>query len=35
MDPIVSFIKDGNLPEDRIEAEKTHRKVPRYWLSEE
>lgn len=25
MDPIVSFLKDGNLPEGRIEAEKTRR----------
>ena len=35
MDPIVSFLKDGNFLEDRIEAEKTCKKVSRYWLSEE
>lgn len=35
MDPIVSFLKDGTLLEDIIEAEKTHKKAPRYWLSEE
>lgn len=35
MDPIVSFLKDGTLLEDIIEAEKTHKKALRYWLSEE
>ena len=35
MDLIVSFLKDGTLPKDRIEAEKTHKKALRYWLSKE
>ena len=35
MDHLVSFLKDGSLPEDKGEAEKIHRKTPRYWLSEE
>lgn len=35
MDPIVSFLKDGTLAEDRAEANKTQRKVPRYWLSKD
>jgi len=35
MDPIVSFLRDGTLPENRIEVEKTRRKAPRYWLSED
>lgn len=30
MDSIVSFLKDGNLHEDRVKAEKTRKKVPRY-----
>ena len=35
MDPLVSFLKGGLLPEDKGEAEKTCRKAPWYWLSEE
>ncbi|XP_075674859.1 uncharacterized protein LOC142644058 [Castanea sativa] len=35
MDPIVTFLKQGTLPEDKVEAEKVHRNAPRYWLSEE
>ena len=35
MDHLVSFLKDGSLPEDKGEAEKIHRKTPHYWLSEE
>lgn len=35
MDPMVSFLKDGTLPEDKMEAEKTRRKALWYWLSEE
>ena len=35
MDPLVTFLKQGLLPEDKGEAEKIHRKAPRYWLSEE
>ena len=30
MDPIISFLKDGTLLEDRNEAEKTLKKVSRY-----
>ncbi|XP_075640608.1 uncharacterized protein LOC142612397 [Castanea sativa] len=35
MDPLVVFLKNGTLPEDRIKAKKVHRKAPRFWLSEE
>ena len=35
MDPLVSFLRDGTLPEDRSKVEKIRRKAPRYWLSEE
>ena len=35
MDPLVSFLKEGLLPDDKSEAEKICRKAPRYWLSEE
>ena len=35
MDPLVTFLKQGLLPEDRGEAEKICRKGPCYWLSEE
>ena len=35
LDSIVSFLRDGFLLTDRIEEDKTHRKVPRYWLLEE
>lgn len=35
MDPIVSFLKDGTLPDDRIEAKKIHRKALRFSLSED
>jgi len=35
MDPLVSFLKDGSLPEDKVEAEKICRKALRYWLSKE
>ena len=35
MDPLVSFLKDGSLPEDKVEAEKIRRKALRYWLSKE
>ena len=30
MDPLVSFLKDGSLPEDKGEAEKIRRKASRY-----
>ena len=35
MDPIVSFLKDDVLTEEKLEAEKTRRKAPRFWLSED
>ena len=35
MDPIVAFLKDGALPNDKGEAEKIRRKTPRFWLSKE
>ena len=35
MDPLVTFLKQGLLAEDKGEAEKICRKAPRYWLSEE
>ena len=35
MDPIVTFLKKGVLPEDKHEAEKMHKSAPYYWLSEE
>ena len=35
MDPIVSFLKDDILLEEKSEAEKILRKAPRFWLSED
>ena len=35
MDPIVSFLKDDVLPEEKLETEKVRRKAPRFWLSED
>ena len=35
MDPIVSFLKDDILLEEKSEAEKIRRKAPRFWLSED
>ena len=35
MDPIVTFLKQGSLPEDKCETEKVRRATLRYWLSEE
>ena len=35
MDPIVSFLKDDTLLEEKSEAEKIQRKAPRFWLSED
>ena len=35
MDPLVSFLKDGVLPDDKEEAKKKQRKAPRFWLSDE
>ena len=34
-DPLVTFLKYGILPEDKVEAEKVCRKAPRFWLSED
>ena len=33
MDLVVSFIKNGTLLKDRVEAKKIQKKAPRYWLS--
>ena len=35
MDPLVSFIKEGLLLEDKGEVKKIRRKAPRYWLFKE
>ena len=35
MDPIVLFLKDDILPEEKGEANKVRRKAPRFWLSED
>ena len=35
MDPLISFLRDGTLLEDKSKAEKIRRKSPRYWLFEE
>ena len=35
MDPIVTFLKQGFLPEDKCEVEKVCKATPRYWLFEE
>ena len=35
MDPIVTFLKDDILPEEKPEAEKIRRNVTRFWLSED
>ena len=35
MDSLVVFLKQGLLPEDKGEAEKVHKKAPRYWLFKE
>ena len=35
MDPIVKFLKDDILPEEKSEAEKIRRNAPRFWLSED
>ena len=35
MDPIVLFLKDNILLEEKGEADKVQRKVPRFWLSED
>jgi len=35
MDPIVLFLKEDILPEEKSEANKVRRKAPRFWLSED
>ncbi|XP_065621064.1 uncharacterized protein LOC136063941 [Quercus suber] len=35
MDPIMRFLKDDILPQDKSEAKKVRRKAPRFWLSED
>ena len=35
MDPIISFLKDDTLPEEKSEAVKVRRKTPRFWLSKD
>jgi len=35
MDPIVLFLKEDILPEEKLEAEKVRRKAPQFWLSED
>ncbi|XP_075640659.1 uncharacterized protein LOC142612452 [Castanea sativa] len=35
MDLIVTFLKHGMLPEDKVEADKVRRSASRYWLSKE
>ena len=35
MNPIVTFLKQGLLPDDKCEVEKVRRSAPHYWLSEE
>ena len=35
MDPIVNFLKDYTLPEEKSKVEKILRKAPRFWLFED
>ena len=35
MDPIVLFLRDDILPEEKGKADKVRRKSPRFWLSED
>ena len=35
MDPLVLFLKEDILPEEKIEANKIQRKASRFWLSED
>ena len=35
MDPLVLFLKDDILPEEKTEADKIRRKASRFWLSED
>ena len=35
MDPIVLFLKDDILPEEKGGSKKVRKKAPRFWLSED
>ena len=35
MDPIIKFLKDDILPEEKSEVEKIRRNATRFWLSED
>ena len=35
MDPIVLFLREDILPEDKSEADKVQRNAPRFWLSDD
>ena len=35
MDPIVLYLREDILPEDKSEADKVRRKAPRFWLSDD
>ena len=35
MDPIVLYLREDILPEDKSEADKIRRKAPRFWLSKD
>ena len=35
MNPIVLFLREDILPEDKLEVDKVWRKAPRFWLSED
>ena len=35
MDPMVLFLKEDILPEEKLEADKIRRKAPRFWLSKD
>ena len=33
MDPVIAYLKDDLLPEDRLEAQKIRLKAAQFWLS--
>ena len=35
MDPLVLFLKEGTLPDEKGEADKVRRNAPRFWLFKE
>ena len=35
MDPVMQFLKDDILPEEKMEADKIRKKAPSYWLSQD